>query len=121
MHKNWRQRIAVPAVLGCLLFGTVSGLLEEKVGNHTQIALAASDYNNTETDKVEVDDGATIAKTGKYKDMDYSFMKSLVAGKQQQSKIVLTLHLLTYRIISGFPIFRKGSTTSPDSFLHCFV
>lgn len=91
MHKNWRQRIAVPAVLGCLLFGTVSGLLEEKVGNHTQIALAASDYNNTETDKVEVDDGATIAKTGKYKDMDYSFMKSLVAGKQQQSKIVLTL------------------------------
>lgn len=89
MRKNVTWKKAARLAFLLLLVGTNFGQMKEKTGGKAQVALAASDYNNTETDKVEVDDGATIAKPGKYKDMDYSFMKSLVVGKEHQSEIAL--------------------------------
>lgn len=127
MHKKLRRGMAASLVFGFLLFETICGQAKEKIWGEPKVALAASDYNNTETDKVEVDDGATIAKPGKYKDMDYSFMKSLAAGKQHQSEIVLTFQTVekleastSRKLEKGAYVLTRGYYENGDGGAACY-
>lgn len=127
MRKNVTWKKAVRFAFLLFLVGTSFGEMKEKAGEKMQIALAASDYNNTETDKVEVDDGATIAKPGKYKDMDYSFMESLVVGKEHQSEIALTFQTVekletstSKKLETGAYVLTNGYYENGDGGAACY-
>lgn len=127
MYKNLRRRMAVSLTFGFLLFGTICGQAKEKNWGETKVALAASDYKNTETDKVEVDGGATIAKPGKYKEMDYSFMDGLVVGEEHQSEIVLTFQTVekleastSRKLETGAYVLTKGYYENGDGGASCY-
>ena len=52
------------------------------------ISRAAVNQENTETNKVEIDNTVSIAETGQYKDMDVSFLKTFDYGSSEETTLV---------------------------------
>ena len=77
MKKENKGVVYRIAIIGIILLGIICT---------SSNCRAAVNQQTTETEKVEVDDTVPIASTGKYKDMDYSFLKTFDYGSSVVSE-----------------------------------
>ena len=86
MKRKIRTGIAI--ILGCLIGIFLCNNQENKAV--VNVSTKSSEYNNTQTQKVPVDDTVSIAETGVYKSMNTDFLKEFMFGsrKLEESSVV---------------------------------